>query len=507
MTQHNAPADRPAQAPHYQRPFQAHIVDAIVNDGLSQRAAARQHDIPRTTVSSWITSHRALTHDDPLALFLASPVGLEFVHRLVCAAHFVFGLVGLTSCRLLALFFDLCGLGRFVAASKTACNRRHRVLVDLVNLFALQQQRTLAPLMRADLADVERDITICCDETFHPQPCLVAIEPMSNFIFVEHYAQKRDAATWTLNARAALKGFPLNVTQVVADGARALASMARHFNAHLSPDLMHALQPISRKVLAPAARRVSVALSKQTHPDLLKADQDGLELIRKGVEQIKAAYHPVDLDTGQWQSTKEATERIKTGFEDVREGVKRLGMGKSAMKAVDDSAKHIEQMIVTLGRAESKRRAVLKGVESPLREEVSRRARRRYLEKMGRSAKASERKRLEALGRMQHEGGKASAAVAVAVDKVLRIFERSSSCVEGRNGYLALSHHARHRMSPATLRALTTVHNYVLRRDDGTTAANRLFGRPHDSLFDFVLQNMPFPASPRSRKPTAQAFN
>ena len=27
-----------------------------------------------------------------------------------------------------------------------------------------------------------KEITVCQDETFHPEPCLVAIEPESNFI-------------------------------------------------------------------------------------------------------------------------------------------------------------------------------------------------------------------------------------------------------------------------------------------------------------------------------------
>lgn len=31
-------------------------------------------------------------------------------------------------------------------------------------------------------------IMLCEDETFHPEICLVAIEPVSNFILVERYA-------------------------------------------------------------------------------------------------------------------------------------------------------------------------------------------------------------------------------------------------------------------------------------------------------------------------------
>lgn len=79
------------------------------------------------------------------------------------------------------------------------------------------------------------------------------------------------------------------------------------------------------------------------------------------------------------------------------------------------------------------------------------------------------------------------------------LFQRSSSCVEGRNGQLALRHHHLHRISLGRLEALTVIHNYVLKRSDGTTAAERFFGaRPRD-LFTTLCQRIPWPARPRKR--------
>jgi hypothetical protein len=49
------------------------------------------------------------------------------------------------------------------------------------------------------------------------------------------------------------------------------------------------------------------------------------------------------------------------------------------------------------------------------------------------------------------------------------LFQRSSSAVEGRNGQLSLHHHGRHRLSDRKLAALTAVHNFHIRRADGTT--------------------------------------
>jgi len=66
-------------------------------------------------------------------------------------------------------------------------------------------------------------------------------------------------------------------------------------------------------------------------------------------------------------------------------------------------------------------------------------------------------------------------------------FQRTSSAVEGRNGYLSRLHHF---LTEQTLKVLTVIHNFDLKRDDDTTAAQRLFGKPFPNLFDWVVLNM-----------------
>jgi len=65
----------------------------------------------------------------------------------------------------------------------------------------------------------------------------------------------------------------------------------------------------------------------------------------------------------------------------------------------------------------------------------------------------------------------------------------ASSAVEGRNGYLSRLHHSHQGFTEQTLKVLTVIHNFDLKRDDDTTAAQRLFGKPFPNLFDWVVLN------------------
>ena len=82
-----------------------------------------------------------------------------------------------------------------------------------------------------------------------------------------------------------------------------------------------------------------------------------------------------------------------------------------------------------------------------------------------------------------------------------QIFQRSSSCTEGRNGQLALRHHSLHCLSNRKLNALTTVHNYFITRPDGSTAAQRFFNAEPHSLFEYLLARVDLPGRPAQHRP------
>jgi len=79
------------------------------------------------------------------------------------------------------------------------------------------------------------------------------------------------------------------------------------------------------------------------------------------------------------------------------------------------------------------------------------------------------------------------------------VFQRSSSTVEGRNGYLSLRNHQLRGLDHPRKRAcLTAVHNFFLTHPDGTTAAERFFGQKPRSMFAAILESVEIPPAPLS---------
>ena len=81
--------------------------------------------------------------------------------------------------------------------------------------------------------------------------------------------------------------------------------------------------------------------------------------------------------------------------------------------------------------------------------------------------------------------------------KCVDFFQRSSSCVEGRNAQLSLRHHGIHRLSHPALKAQTVIHNYHIKNKNKQTPATGFFEQEHDNLFEALLMKINF--SSRSR--------
>jgi Family of unknown function (DUF6399) len=80
------------------------------------------------------------------------------------------------------------------------------------------------------------------------------------------------------------------------------------------------------------------------------------------------------------------------------------------------------------------------------------------------------------------------------------VLQRTSSAVEGRNGYLSQMHQNHRGLPRRRYKVWTIVHNFDCRAADGTTPASRFFRRTFPDLFETVLSHMEALPQPRRRK-------
>lgn len=484
---------------------------------LSEREFCRLFGLDRSTLRAWERWQAEREAEQRTVDFFTSDQGLAFIHQLMVAMHLVFGVIGLGSYRHMELFLHLAGLDPFVASSRATQQRAGAAILDAIDRFGQTAAQTLAQAMADDLDGHRRPISIACDETYHPQPCFVAIEPHSGYIVVEKYEERCDSPTWILTMRSQLKELPVQVEQVVADQGGAIAALADHLDVPTSPDLMHLLQPLVAHIVKPLSRAAKRARTK--NPDSEETQQlvGWQERVAQALKALNAAYHPVDLNDGSWRSTRKATEGIDAALDALDAVVSEAGLKERAVSALKKVRERVSSMIVVLGRAERLRKKTLLALAPEHQTVAEGLSRARYLRKMARSAEASERHALQGLACGLEAGSEAVLSalseevrgeVLEAVRRCGTLFERSSSCVEGRNGQLALKHHGLRQLSVARLRALTVVHNFWATRHDATTAAERFFGHKPPSLFSFLLDAIDFKAVPRTaRKTRDQAFN
>jgi hypothetical protein len=88
-----------------------------------------------------------------------------------------------------------------------------------------------------------------------------------------------------------------------------------------------------------------------------------------------------------------------------------------------------------------------------------------------------------------------------------RAFQRASSAVEGRNGYLSQMQHNHRGLPTRRYQVWAVLHNFDCRAADGTTPASRFFRRSFPDLFESVLSQIDELPLPRQRRQALAASN
>ena len=515
----------------------------------SQREYATAQGIPRSTLGYWLRRDDPRDRDAHLVAFFRSASGEAFLRRLVLAALTTFQQQGACGLRLVSTFLQRAGLDRFVGSSRGALRPLTAHLESDLAAFRDEEQPSLAQQMKP------QSITLVPDEHFHSvKNCLVAIEPLSNFIAVECYRDRRDADTWTEAIQEGTRGMPVEIVQLTSDRARGLLCCAeKGLQAAHSPDLFHGQRDLLQPLLLPLTRPIQQAekdlekaerLSNQLggpldEPQswekfeaLVEAVQNEQAIAKQlaqakqrkeeAVQQVRGVgddYHPFDRETGKPLTAEVVGQRLHTHLDQLQEVVQQAGLSEKANAAVNQSRTWVQTLMgcvawfwcLAQGRVEELE--LTPGQEQQVKEKLL--PGHYWALAAGRARTAEERKRLkEMAGNLKREAWQPGGALSSlseeerkAVEEVARasagLFQRSSSCVEGRNGRLSLQHHGQSRVSEQRLKALTVIHNYLVQRDDGTTAAQRFFGQKHKDVFDWLLERMPELPRPAAKRPKA----
>ena len=516
----------------------------------SERQLAQELGIPRSTLQHWLKRKERIDAEPEVVAFFESAVGVAFLHRLVLAAHLVMTLLGPCGIRLVCLFLELSGLDQFVAACYGAQRKVAVVMEEAVVTFGKEEKERLAAGMAT------KQVTVCEDETFHPQICLVAIEPVSNFILLEQYADDRKAETWTKALGAATEGLPIEIVQSTSDEGRGLLRhVKKDLGVHHSPDLFHVQQELVRGTsvaLASRKRRAEEAVAETTkqvsrHREEQPTDPDGegshksapgvegqleqaqktletvtahQERVKKAIQGVSVAYHPFDLETGAARSAEKVSTALEQLFAEVETVAAEANLPQRCLKKIQKAKGVVVEMVATvaffwlIAKAKVEASSLTPEVEQAVYDHLIPAI---YLSLVSEKTRDPEQrytlliKSKKLLAPLLSRNGPLAdleTTEKVTIETVARecaqLFQRSSSCVEGRNGQLALRHHSLHRISDRKLTALTTVHNYFTKRRNGTTAAERFFGSKPRDLFEWLLEQVDLPGRPAQQRPQPQ---
>jgi transposase len=542
--------------PRWERTRRAELFERygdLQAQGLSHRQAAKLLNVPRSTLQAWQAYHESLDASPAVVAFFHSTAGLAFLHRLVLAVPLVCVEVGACGIRLVCLLLKLTGLDRFVAASYGVQQQVNRQVEEAIVTYRHEEHARLAKDMPT------KAITLAKDETFTGGLCLVAREPKSNFIVLEQAAQGRDQDTWHALMEQALAGLNCQVMQSTSDEAPGLlAYVEHHLGAHHSPDLFHVQHELVKAVAGPMATKqraaAKVASEAQARVEHMQGQLQGAgdaphkrgpgrppraaasleqlaqeaqearqeferisaqrEQVAQSIRTIGPVYHVVDLERGVRRNGRLIAADIREQIGSIRSVAQHEGLTQPCLDRIDKAERVVPKMQATIEvvsgyvRQQVRQLALTPPVSYALHAHLMPSF---YLERVAqrRTVRAGEPLRALAarLRTPLFEPGGVLAELSAEQQNQLNqqakelaeVFQRSSSNVEGRNGYLSLRNHQLRGLDRPRKRAcLTAIHNFFLTRPDGTTAAERFFGQKPRSMFAAILESVAIPPAPLS---------
>lgn len=462
--------------------------------------------------------------------------GRRWLTRLVVATLYIFGLkrgVGLETMR---EFFARLHLERHMGCSASAL----RGVMQALETAILETTKTWE--QGAIAAGEVREIIGAVDETFLEHMMLVFQDVPTGYLLCEDVAEDRTYTTWKTLVDERLAALGTGVLYLVSDRAKALIGLAeKGLGCLRMPDFFHGMYDIVKSyslALARELRHAQKALkiaedALAKHPGLTQAEPDGsgvqaaVEASRAEVqhwEAVRSAYRhhletlslslpPVALDSTA-QTSAQVVNRLHAAVQAIEALAERhqFPARQGAMKKVRKPLPALAALVDFWW--EGVRRDLEHAATSPMWRRWARESllplvywKHQVAHTRCARRKAKLRQALEAA----HVAFGTHAITQCLPPQALKewqewasdrvsAFQRTSSAVEGRNGYLAQLHRNQRGLPKHRYKVWTGMHNFDCRAADGTTPACRFFRRTFPDLFETVLSHIEVLPRARQRK-------
>jgi len=504
------------------------IVSEIKKGGnLSVRKIAKVVGINKSSVFRHLKG-LAKRNCHPESLFWETKAGQEWLHRLVFAVLYCFGIKGGAGAERLSCFFKRIRIEKHVGVSPTALLTLLRHMEEIIDTYRQvheEQQRQTGKLL---------EVVASGDETFFKEALmLVLMDLSSGYLLMEEKAEDRSYETWKKMAQRRLKQLGISVRHFVSDRAKALIKLGLEgFECLAGADIFHGEYDISKcfglafyqqlgqitKALNKAKERLAVLRQSDAKPELIKekvceiekheADLQrarlGKEEYQNVLQEISKAVHPFTLEEKKRQSSEDVEKTLTEKAQKLKEIAERHAISDSqcALDKFKRQNKDISSIVdvwwiwamesLTTYDIDTELRDWLLYTLLPVIYWYKQKER-----TQNRNFKMAYKQAWEgALAMWQANPitlNLSSAEIEtwqVWAEWMAGKFQRASSAVEGRNGCLSQMYHNGRGLTKRRLKALTVIHNFDLKRIDDTTAAERLFGTQFPDLFEWVVDKM-----------------
>jgi hypothetical protein len=474
----------------------------------------------------------------PESWFWDTEAGRTWLIRLVVATLFVFGLKRGVGAETLSAFFSHLRVEAHVGCSPSAL--RH-VMHTLEHLLL----ETGAAWEQEGIAHGEiRPVIGAVDETFLQHMMLVFMDLATGYLLMEEVAEDRRFDTWYDRANDRLTTLGTGVLYLVSDRAKALIKLARTGLGCLSiPDLFHLSHELAKGYSLAIFSRL-----RQAKGDLEQAKQR-LEAVQQNaqaepvhIEQAQARVAACAASVSHWQGVGHAWRQHLSHLSCLLHPWRLADSTRQTSKAVEKQLgaelEAIETLLETHGlpvkpNTLDKVRKQLSGISAlvdcwwqTVHQDLAQMAMTPRWTQWAEEVLLPLMYWHEQLRRTRSPGQKAQIALVLqAVEAAFerhactgqltpevlagwqawaaehaKAFQRASSAVEGRNGYLSQMQHNHRGLPRRRYPVWTVLHNFDCRAADGTTPASRFFRRSFPDLFESVLSQIDALPLPRQRR-------